>query len=64
MGVANKVWDALVTAIKMNDKVMSLAGTIKDQQVKIGGLDRAGDSPGSDAGASDARGDNKKLSRS
>ncbi|KGS72884.1 hypothetical protein X942_5945 [Burkholderia pseudomallei MSHR5596] len=34
----NKVWDALVTAIKMNDKVMSLAGTIKDQQVKIGGL--------------------------
>lgn len=38
MGVTNKVWDALVTAIKMNDKVMSLAGTIKDQQVKIGGL--------------------------
>lgn len=27
-------------------------------------LDRAGDSPGSEAGASDARGDNKKLSRS
>lgn len=35
MGVTNKVWDALVTAIKMNDKVMSLAGTIKDQQVDL-----------------------------
>ncbi len=38
MGVTHKVWDALTTVIKMNDKVVSLAGTVKDQQVKIEGL--------------------------
>jgi hypothetical protein len=32
------VWDALTTAIKMNDKVVSLAGTVKEQQQKIEGL--------------------------
>lgn len=35
MGVTDKVWDALTTVIKMNDKVVSLAGTVKDQQKKI-----------------------------
>lgn len=35
MGVTDKVWDALTTVIKMNDKVVSLAGTVKDQQAKI-----------------------------
>ena len=30
MGVTDKVWDALTTVIKMNDKVVSLAGTVKD----------------------------------
>jgi hypothetical protein len=38
MGVTDKVWDALTTVIKMNDKVMSLAGTVKEQQLKIEGL--------------------------
>jgi shikimate kinase len=38
MGVTDKVWDALTTVIKMNDKVVSLAGTVKEQQVKIEGL--------------------------
>jgi shikimate kinase len=35
MGVTDKVWDALTTVIKMNDKVVSLAGTVKEQQTKI-----------------------------
>jgi hypothetical protein len=38
MGVTDKVWDALTTVFKMNDKVMSLAGTVKDQQQKIENL--------------------------
>jgi hypothetical protein len=38
MGVTDKVWDALTTVIKMNNKVVALAGTVKDQQVKIEGL--------------------------
>ena len=36
--MTDKVWDALTTVIKMNDKVVSLAGTVKEQQVKIEGL--------------------------
>ena len=35
MGVTDKVWDALTTVIKMNDKVVLLAGTVKEQQTKI-----------------------------
>lgn len=35
MGVTDKVWDALTTVIKMNDKVVALAGTVKEQQAKI-----------------------------
>ena len=38
MGITDKVWDALTTVIKMNDKVVSLAGTVKEQQSKIEGL--------------------------
>jgi len=38
MGVTDKVWDALTTVIKMNDKVVALAGTVKEQQQKIEGL--------------------------
>lgn len=38
MGISDKAWDALTTVIKMNDKVISLAGALKDQQQKIEGL--------------------------
>lgn len=38
MGISDKAWDALTTVIKMNDKVVSLAGALKDQQQKIEGL--------------------------
>jgi shikimate kinase len=38
MGMTDKVWDSLTTVIKMNDKVVSLAGTVKEQQQKIEGL--------------------------
>ncbi|MGO4809067.1 hypothetical protein AB4156_05590 [Cupriavidus sp. 2MCAB6] len=38
MGVTDKVWDALTTVIKMNEKVVSLAGTVKEQQTRIEGL--------------------------
>ncbi len=35
MGVTDKMWDALTTVIKMNDKIVSLAGAVKEQQSKI-----------------------------
>lgn len=35
MGVADKMWDAITTVIKMNDKVERMAGTMKAQQEKI-----------------------------
>lgn len=38
MGVTEKMWDALTTVIKMNDKVERLAGTVKTQQDKIENL--------------------------
>jgi hypothetical protein len=38
MGMTDKVWDSLTTVIKMNDKVISLAGTMKEQQQKIEAL--------------------------
>jgi hypothetical protein len=38
MGVTDKVWDALTTVIKMTDKVVSLAVTVKEQQAKIESL--------------------------
>lgn len=38
MGVTDKFWDALTTVIKMNDRVVSLATTVKGQQQKIEAL--------------------------
>lgn len=38
MGVTDKMWDAITTVIKMNDKVERMAGTMKAQQEKIENL--------------------------
>ena len=38
MGVAEKMWDALTTVIKMNDKVERMAVTMVTQQQKIENL--------------------------
>ncbi len=38
MGITDKMWDAITTVIKMNDKVERMAGTMKSQQEKIEGL--------------------------
>jgi hypothetical protein len=38
MGVADRMWDAITTVIKMNDKVERMAGTMKTQQEKIENL--------------------------
>lgn len=35
MGVTDKMWDALTTVIKMNDKVEQLAGVVVAQQSRI-----------------------------
>ena len=38
MAITDKMWDALTTVIKMNDKVEAMAGTAKSQQEKIENL--------------------------
>ena len=38
MSVTEKMWDAITTVIKMNDKIERLAGTVKSQQDKIESL--------------------------
>ena len=38
MGVTDKMWDAVTTVIKMNDRVERLAGTVRAQQEKIENL--------------------------
>ncbi len=38
MAITEKMWDALTTVIKMNDKVEALAGVVKSQQEKIENL--------------------------
>lgn len=38
MGITDKMWDAITTVIKMNDKVERMAGTMKAQQAKIENL--------------------------
>lgn len=38
MSVADKMWDAITTVIKMNDKVERMASTIVSQQQKIESL--------------------------
>ena len=35
MGVADKMWDAITTVIKMNDRVERMAATMITQQQKI-----------------------------
>lgn len=35
MGVTDKMWDAIATVIRMNDKVERMADTMKSQQQKI-----------------------------
>jgi hypothetical protein len=35
MGITNKMWDAITTVIRMNDKVERMADTIKAQQQRI-----------------------------
>ena len=38
MGITEKMWDAITTVIRMNDKVERMAGVIKDQQGRIENL--------------------------
>ncbi len=38
MGVTEKMWDAITKVIRMDDKVERLAGTVKDQQIRIENL--------------------------
>ena len=38
MGVTDKMWDAITTVIKMNDKVERVAAAMIAQQQKIEGL--------------------------
>lgn len=38
MGVTDKLWDAITTVIKMNDKVERMAATMVAQQQKIESL--------------------------
>lgn len=38
MGVTEKMWDAITTVIRMNDKVERMAATMIAQQQKIEGL--------------------------
>jgi len=38
MGVTDKMWDAVTTVIKMNDKVERVAATMVTQQQKIESL--------------------------
>lgn len=38
MGVGEKMWDAITTVIKMNDKVERMAETVISQQRKIENL--------------------------
>lgn len=38
MGITDKMWDAITTVIRMNDKVERMASVIKDQQGRIESL--------------------------
>ncbi len=35
MAIGGKLWDALATVIKMNDKIISMSGQMQAQQSKI-----------------------------
>jgi len=38
MWITEKMWDAITTVIRMNDKVERIAGAIKEQQTRIENL--------------------------
>lgn len=38
MSVTDKMWDAITTVIRMNDKVERLAGTVQGQQARLENL--------------------------
>jgi hypothetical protein len=38
MGITDKMWDAIATVLRMNDKVERLAGTVKAQQARLENL--------------------------
>ncbi len=38
MALSERVWDALTTGIKKNDKVVAVASTVREQQAKIENL--------------------------
>ncbi|MDE3009680.1 MAG: hypothetical protein KGI67_02225 [Pseudomonadota bacterium] len=38
MGITDKMWDAITTVIRMNDKVERMSATMRDQQQRIEGL--------------------------
>ena len=38
MSISEKMWDAITTVIRMNDKIERLAATTKTQQIKIENL--------------------------
>ena len=38
MGITERVWDALTTVLRMNDKVERMSATLKTQQDKIENL--------------------------
>ena len=38
MSISEKMWDAITTVIRMNDKIERLAATTKTQQTKIENL--------------------------
>ena len=38
MSITDKMWDAITTVIKMNDKMERLAGTVTSQQERIENL--------------------------
>ncbi len=38
MGITDRVWDALTTVLRMNDKVERMSATLKTQQDKIENL--------------------------
>ena len=38
MGITDKMWDAITTVIRMNDKVERMGAAMRDQQLKIEGL--------------------------
>jgi hypothetical protein len=40
MGMSDKVWDALTTVLRMNDRVVALSETVKAQQLRIEDLSR------------------------